>query len=48
MYGPYPHGVLLGRHTINKRTDFQIVITIMTIINTIREYTWGWQWRVYL
>lgn len=47
MQGPYPHGVLLGRQT-NKRTKFQIDISVMTVISTIRECTQGWQWPVYL
>ena len=47
MQGPYPHGVLLGRQT-NKRTKFQIDISVMAVISTIRECTRGWQWPVYL
>ena len=47
MQGPYPHGVLLGRQT-NKRTKFQIDISVMTVISTIKKCTRGWQWPVYL
>lgn len=48
MLGPYPQGVLLGRQTTNRRAKFQIDISVMTVISTIRECARGWQWLVYL
>lgn len=43
MEAPFPHGtcVVVGRYTINKKTELQMVISIAKIINAFRECNWG-------